>query len=278
MKKITAVVKIIRPVNFIIVLFAVIISSVVCIKTDYSPAVIIIASLSAGFAAAAGNVINDIFDIEIDKLNRPSRPLPSKIISDKEAAVLYSVLVFLSLYLGYLVNNTALIITLIADAVLFVYSFKLKTVPLLGNTVIASLTGLAFLYGGVAVNNINYAFVPAVFAFLINFIREIVKDMEDIKGDIANNIRTFPVLKGYRSSKNLVLTLGIILIAATVYPYAVKLYKIEYFIIVMISVNPLLIYSMKKLFKDHSDKSLNKVSKLLKLNMILGLTAIYLGK
>lgn len=278
MKKITAVVKIIRPVNFIIVLFAVIISSVVCIKTDYSPAVIIIASLSAGFAAAAGNVINDIFDIEIDKLNRPSRPLPSKIISGKEAAVLYSVLVFLSLYLGYLVNNTALIITLIADAVLFVYSFKLKTVPLLGNTVIASLTGLAFLYGGVAVNNINYAFVPAVFAFLINFIREIVKDMEDIKGDIANNIRTFPVLKGYRSSKNLVLTLGIILIAATVYPYAVKLYKIEYFIIVMISVNPLLIYSMKKLFKDHSDKSLNKVSKLLKLNMILGLTAIYLGK
>ncbi len=278
MEKIAAVVKIIRPVNFLIVLLTVIVSSVVCVKNDFSPAVVAAASLSAGFAAAAGNVINDLFDIEIDKLNRPSRPLPSKKISGSEAVALYLLLAALSLFLGYLVSAAAFIITLIADAVLFIYSFKLKSVPLLGNAVIALLTGLAFLYGGIAVNNISYAYVPAVFAFLINFIREIVKDMEDIKGDITNNIRTFPLLKGYRSSKNLILTLVIILIAATFYPYAAKLYKIEYFFIVMLTVNPLLIYSMKKLFEDHSGKNLNKVSKLLKLNMILGLTAIYFGK
>ncbi len=277
-KKIIAVIKIIRPVNILIVLLSVIISSVICASTGYSIRIIIFASLSAGFAAAAGNTINDIFDIEIDKLNRPDRPLPSNVISRKQALIMYFLFIIISLFLGYLINDAAFIVACSANMILFLYSYKFKSIPLFGNSIVASLTGLAFLYGGIAVNNVRFAVIPAVFAFLINAIREIVKDMEDVKGDSANNIKTFPILKGYKSANNLILILGIILIAATFFPFITRLYKIEYFIIIMLSVNPLIVYSIKKLFDDHSPESLNTVSRLLKLNMILGLTAIYLGK
>lgn len=278
MNKITAIVKIIRPVNIIIVLISVVISTVICAAGYYPVSLIIYASLSAGFAAAAGNIINDIFDIKIDILNRPSRPLPSKVITKGQALIIYFLSVILSLYLGYLINTAAFITALCADIILFVYSFKLKTIPLVGNTAVALLTGLAFIYGGIAVHNIGRAVIPAIFAFLINAIREIVKDMEDVKGDLANNISTFPILKGYKSSKYLILLLGIVLIAATIYPFIAGLYKIEYFVIVMVLVNPIVVYSIKKLFDEHSPQNLSLVSRLLKINMILGLTAIYLGR
>jgi len=117
-----------------------------------------------------------------------------------------------------------------------------------------------------------------MFAFLINLIREIVKDMEDIEGDKQQGINTYPVSYGFKKAKMLVVFVTIVLIILTLYPFVVKLYAIEYFLVVMIFVNPLLVYIIKSLFDDDSNKNLNKLSNLLKLNMVIGLTAIFLGK
>ena len=80
----------------------------------------------------------------------------------------------------------------------------MKRIILLGNFIVAFLTGLAFIYGGIAVNNFKYAVIPAIFAFLINFIREIVKDMEDIEGDKSAGIFSFPYLYGFKRSKRMI--------------------------------------------------------------------------
>jgi len=238
---------------------------------------VFIAALAASLAMASGNIINDIYDIEIDRINRPSRPFPSGLIKINFALFFYLILVLISIALSLLISQTAFTIVLMSHFVLFLYSKYLKKVPLIGNTTVAFLTGLVFIFGGVAVGNPSAAIIPASFAFLINLIREIVKDMEDVEGDRKADAITFPIKFGFQKSKILILVITIFLVLFTLYPFLTKLYKIEFFIVVMILVNPILVFSIKLLFENNSSKDLKKISNLLKLNMVFGLIAIYFG-
>src|SRR5690606_4277543 len=132
------------------------------------------------------------------------------------------------------------------------------------------------LYGGVAVDNISSAIIPAVFAIMINLIRELVKDTQDMEGDLKNGYQTFPIKFGVLNTHKLIIALSIILILMTLYPFFFHIYRIEYFIIVMLFVNPLIVYLIKII--SSNKEALPKVSILLKINMIAGLIAIYLGK
>jgi geranylgeranylglycerol-phosphate geranylgeranyltransferase len=148
---------------------------------------------------------------------------------------------------------------------------------LLGNITVAGLAGLAFIFGGISVGKLNYAIVPAVFAFLVNLIREIVKDMEDIEGDSLNSVITLPKKFGTVVSVRVIFALTILLILATIYPFMIKYYKIEYFISVMIFVNVIFVYFLKSIIYDSSKDNLKRMSTLLKVNMVLGLISIFLG-
>jgi geranylgeranylglycerol-phosphate geranylgeranyltransferase len=276
-EKLTALIKLIRPINFLITFISVIVAAFICFP-DKSPSMnVFIAALAASLAMASGNIINDIYDIEIDRINRPSRPFPSGLIKINFALFFYLILVLISIALSLLISQTAFTIVLMSHFVLFLYSKYLKKVPLIGNTTVAFLTGLVFIFGGVAVGNPSAAIIPASFAFLINLIREIVKDMEDVEGDRKADAITFPIKFGFQKSKILILVITIFLVLFTLYPFLTKLYKIEFFIVVMILVNPILVFSIKLLFENNSSKDLKKISNLLKLNMVFGLIAIYFG-
>jgi len=226
---------------------------------------------------ASGNIINDIFDLEIDKINRPERPLPSGKISNKEALVLYFIFLLLSFIFSWFINLPAFLIVVVSTFILYLYSKYIKRIPLVGNIIVAFLTGLVFVFGGVAVGNPSAAIIPAIFAFSINLIREIVKDMEDVEGDRKADVITFPIKNGFQKSKIIILIITISLILYTIYPFITQIYKIEYFVIIMITVNPILVYSMKMLFENRTVESFNKISNLLKLDMVFGLIAIYFG-
>ena len=239
--------------------------------------IIFFAALSAALTSASGNIINDIFDIEIDKVNRPDRPLASNKISKISALSFYAALIVASLALSWFINLEAFIIVLSTIILLFLYSIYLKKFLLVGNIVVAFITGLVFIFGGVAVGNPIASIIPAAFAFLINLIREIVKDIQDVEGDKKAGLTTFPMRYGFKSSRLLILLLTLLLILFTFFPFITKLYRIEFFILTMVIVNPVLIYCMKLLFGDLSSKSLMKISNFLKLDMVIGLIAIYLG-
>jgi len=266
-----------RPVNVIITFVSVIVAAVICLPGKIPETNVLLSAVSAALTAASGNIINDFFDIEIDKVNRPIRPLPSGKITINEALVLIIVLAILSLVLSFLISYEAFIIVLFSNVLLFLYSKLLKGIPLVGNIIIAFLTGLVFIFGGVVVGNPSAAIIPAVFAFLINLIREVVKDMQDIEGDKKSNIVTFPIKYGFKRSKLLTLLITFTLILCTLFPFVTQIYRIEYFVIVMVIVNPILVYCMKILFVEHSPKNLNRISNLLKLNMVFGLVAVFLG-
>jgi len=278
LKKLRYLFEITRAVNALITSIVVIVGAVISIKGNYSTGVIILAGISAALTAAAGNIINDIIDRDSDQINHPSRPLPSGNLKVNHAVAEYVLLIFIANLLAYFINQLAFVIVLLTTFLLFLYSNKLKQIPLLGNITVAYLTGMAFIFGGIAVDHPHTALIPAVFAFFINLIRELVKDIQDFEGDKNSNIKTWPVKFGIGSTKRLIIIFTLLLIAATIIPFVYRLYQIEYFVIVMIIVNPVMIYILKDLYKDDSPKNLNKLSNMLKLNMVIGLIAIFLGK
>ncbi len=152
----------------------------------------------------------------------------------------------------------------------------MKKLVLIGNITVAGLTGLAFIYGGIIANNLDTSIIPAVLAFLINLIREIIKDTEDIKGDYKAQIITFPIQFGISKTKYLAAGLIILLMVFTFYPFILNIYRIEYFLIIMLVVNPILVLIIKLLF-NKSDNNYNLISRLLKINMVIGLIAILAG-
>jgi geranylgeranylglycerol-phosphate geranylgeranyltransferase len=232
-----------RPVNVILTFFVVIVGAFICVNSDYSIDKILLAALSAAFTAGAGNIINDIYDKEADKINHPERPLAKGIITTNNAWIEYFILTLLAVAASSIINQKALVIVILTSVLLYLYSARLKKIPLLGNITVAYLTGLAFIFGGIAVNNVRGALIPAVFAFFINL--------------------TF---------------VTITLIASTFYPFIKDIYNIEFFVLAMLVVNPILVYFLKLLYEKDASKNLNKLSNMLKLNMVFGLLAIFLGK
>ncbi|MDD8019402.1 MAG: geranylgeranylglycerol-phosphate geranylgeranyltransferase, partial [Bacteroidota bacterium] len=173
-----------RPSNFVITALSIFVSCILAGGTKAQFLQMMFASLGGALIGGGGMVINDIFDIEIDKINKPNRPLPSGAVTKFDAALFYAGLTVAGLMMSYSASWSAFLIAIFAVPTIFFYSYIFKSTPLFGNLIVGFLTGLAFIYGGAAVGNIKQAMMPAVFALLINVGREVIKDMEDVEGDM----------------------------------------------------------------------------------------------
>lgn len=277
MKKLFALIEITRPINVIITSIVVGISIFLFNKYSLNTTNLILAIVSAGLVVAAGNVINDFFDVEIDIINKPNRPIPSGRVSKNEAIILFCIASVSASITSFLLSYLAFIIVLVTLFFLFTYSFIFKSIPLVGNVIIAFCTGLAFIFAGIVAQNIRAAFIPAFFAFQINLIRELVKDIEDIEGDDKNSYKTYPIKFGLVKTKFLIYFLTFILILSTLFPFLFRLYRIEYFLIVLFFVNLPLIYFLKVFGRFNFSNSISTLSIVLKAVMITGLISIYAG-
>lgn len=271
-----AVFKIIRPLNFVISFAAIFTGGIIC-GVPGSVEVLSFAGIAGALIGSGGNIINDFFDIEIDKVNRPERVLVSGKFLKSHAVILYSAVTFAGLMISISISKLLFIISFSAAAAIFLYSFKLKAVPLAGNLIVSLVTGFALIFGAAAVGKPAMGIIPAIFAFLVNFVREVLKDIEDLKGDKHAGVITFPARFGVRRSKYLITFLTGVLMFATVIPYWLELYKIEYFVIVMCVVNVLFVYFLREIWAPDFENRIRKLSSLLKLNMILGILAIVAG-
>lgn len=152
--------------------------------------------------AAAGYIINDYYDIKIDAINKPERVVVGKSIRRRPAMFTHMVLSFTGIALGFWLSLAVGLINLGAVLLLWGYSARFKKMALIGNLVIALLSASMLLVVAVyarELNNITISY--AVFAFLISLIREIIKDMEDVRGDESFDCRTLPIVLGQRRTK-----------------------------------------------------------------------------
>ncbi len=159
-------------------------------------------TLSTVCVAAAGYIINDYYDIKIDAINKPERVVVGKTIRRRPAMFTHMVLSFIGIALGLWLAVPVGLINLGAVLLLWGYSARLKKIMLIGNVVIALLSASMLLVVAVYADTLNKITISyAVFAFLISLIREIIKDVEDVKGDESFDCRTLPIVVGLRKTK-----------------------------------------------------------------------------
>ena len=150
---------------------------------DAQPAVLIF--LAVFLVTGAGNAVNDYFDREIDAVNRPDRPVPSGRMTSKQALMWSLILFATGCTLAGLVNWLCLVIATANSVLLYFYARNLKTTLLMGNICVAYLTGSTFLFGGAVYGFAGMAstYIPFWLSSLATMSREIMKDVEDTKGD-----------------------------------------------------------------------------------------------
>ncbi len=216
-------VELLRPYNGILAVLGVVIGAIV--GSAFSASYTIIFAVIVSFLInGAGNTINDYFDYNIDRINRPKRPIPSGRIKRNTVLSYFVLLIAVSLVLAYYVSVYFFYIAVVNSIVSFVYSWKLKGAPLIGNIAVSWLAASTFLAGALITSTfyslLAAVVILAVIAFLGTLSREIFKDVEDVKGDKTAKIRTLPLVIGERNAAvaaAFVLVLGIISLLLPVY-------------------------------------------------------------
>jgi geranylgeranylglycerol-phosphate geranylgeranyltransferase len=276
LKKIKACYEISRPLNVSITFFSILIAASLSPAFKFSVAVWL-AAVSAALITAGANIINDIFDIEIDRINKPRRPLPSGRLSIKTARIFFIASYLMALALSWYCGWIMFAIALIFSVLLYFYSSQFKRTILTGNLLVSLASAFAFIYGALAVNDWKSGVFPAIFAFLFHFGREVIKDLQDVEGDLAQHAVTFAGKYGPRASIFLINLVFMLLILLTFVPYIFGAYGIGYMTTVGIGVDLALVTVLIILWRRRDPRMLGYISHVLKLDMFVGLLAIYMG-
>ncbi len=268
--------ELVRLLNTAVVFACVVAGAVIAGGWDLQPAVFL-AALAASFAAAGGYAMNDYFDAGIDRVNRPDRPIPRGIISLQSAWVVWVVCSFAALVLGWLLPEHSFSVVVFWVVGLYFYARRLKRTMLVGNVLVATMTGLTFVLGALVAGKPERALFPFLFAFLVNLAREILKDIEDRKGDELLGATTLPIQAGIRPA--LQLTTGILmgLIATTVVAFALEMFDWRY-LAVIIPTDLLLASVGIAIWQSQEPEFLHRLSSRLKWSMLLGLAAMLIGR
>ena len=274
--------KLIRIINCIIAAAAVLIGAYFTWTSTvyYAP---IMSAIAAFLVCAAGNVVNDIVDIDVDLINQPKRVLPAGDISKSAATKLAIALTILAVVVALSINWLVMSAVLLAIALLALYNFRAKKIPIFGNFIIALLGALTFLTGGLAVDVLlTFALpgpiIPALFAFFFHLAREILKDVEDIEGDRRVGIRTFPQVVGESRAVLAVLILFFIMVVLTFIPVLAGWFGRAYEILTIYIIDLPLLLLLIFIWGNPSRKMLRMGSIGLKAGMLLGIVALIVAR
>ena len=194
---------------------------------------VLIAGLAAFLTTSAGNILNDYFDLEIDRINKPERPIPSGRISRSDAFMFSIVLFLLGLGFSKSVNDYCLSIASLNSLILIFYAKYSKKLLLVSNLGVSFLVASIFIFGVAAtiqdgmntlsMKEIKLVAVITVCAFLMTLSREIIKDIEDIKGDEKTYAVTLPIKIGAKRAKNMAIICTLAAIAFSLIPFTIQL-------------------------------------------------------
>lgn len=273
-----AALRLARPANCLIGGLSILIAALI---TGPVPAAkvlpVALAVLSGMLITAGANAINDWYDIEIDRINRPDRVLPQGHLTPR-VALAFAIFSFVcGIFFSIFIHCSAIVIATASIVILIAYSAYLKRTVLWGNATVSLITALAFIYGASAAGPWQDGLIPAVFAFLFHFGREILKDIEDIAGDSAVSAVTLPIKYGTKPALVAMTVIYSVLVVVTFLPYLSGQYGAAYLFTVVIGVDLVLTATLIWLWVKAERANLRRINTLLKADMLVGLFAIYLG-
>ena len=206
--KLFSLFSIIRGYNVLIIVIAQYLTSIYILAPQLSVKEILfdlnlfMIVLASATAIASGYIINNFYDSDKDLINRPRKTMLDRLVSQRTKLTSYFVLNFLSAFFASYVSFKAVVFFSLYIFGIWFYSHKLKKFPFVGNFVAATLAVIPFFAVFIYYKNFDLViFVHATFLFIIISMRELVKDLENLKGDLAQNYRTIPVVYGNKVSK-----------------------------------------------------------------------------
>ena len=264
-----------------------------------TPTIFSLLVIASVLIAAAGYIINDYFDINIDQVNKPDKMVVQKIIGRRWAIVLHLVITFAGLvisgYVSLKTNWVILVANVVCALLLWGYSTTFKKKLLSGNIIISGLTAWTVLVLYFAANTsliltadlqpaiasgmnrvYKFAALYAGFAFIISLIREVVKDIEDMEGDARYDCKTMPIVWGVPAAKVFVGVWLVVLVGALI---IVQFYVLQMgwwlsaLYVVALVIVPL-IWILKKIYLAQTPVQYHAVSNMIKLVMLTGICSI----
>jgi 4-hydroxybenzoate polyprenyltransferase len=218
---------------------------------------------------SAGYLINDYYDIKIDFVNRPDRVVVGKTLKRRWIIIAHTMLNLLGIAMGFWLSINIGLINFFAAFFLWLYSNQLKRLPLVGNFTIAILTGTTlFLVGQYFQERVYLVICYAIFAAFITLIREIVKDMEDMKGDEKFGCKTLPIVIGIRKTKT------IIYIISGIFAATVFFLMADSNLILPLSLSLVLILLIFAMKKADTKKAYHQLSSFCKWTMLAGVVSM----
>lgn len=272
----------IRIRNCIMAFFGVLLGAIFISFSNVFTLKIISAGFAVFFIAGAGNAINDYFDYEIDKINKPDKPIPSNRINRSDALMLSLALFFIGLGLSKYVNRYCLLIGILNSFILVLYGRYSKRLHLISNLTIGYLVASIFVFGAIAnldngiidieIGKLQLIVIISACAFFAIFSREIIKDIEDIEGDKKEHSVTLPIKIGVYRSKDIAYVFTLVAILFSIIPFFIAR---EYLNLQFYGVS-ILIADFIFLISFITHPSLSQ--RIMIVGMIMALLAFFLGR
>jgi geranylgeranylglycerol-phosphate geranylgeranyltransferase len=231
------------------------------------------------FISGSAIVLNDYFDLEVDRVNTPERPLPSGLIFPKEAILLTIVTALIGLAAAFLLGTSAFVLCCLFWVIGCLYNWKFKEAGLLGNLMVSANVGFTFILGGIAVGQPwdGMVWCFALMAFLIDLGEEIAGDAMDIEGDKKRGSRSIGIRRGRRFALRISATLFSLVILVSWIPVLWGWAGASYLVLIGITDALILVYTVRLLRSGTSVQG-RKAMRGIYLGALFGVLAAILGQ
>ena len=282
MGKVGGFMRLMRPINCVMMGFAVFVGAVLAYPqfSSFNWLGILCGFFTGFMLTAASMVINDYYDRAIDAVNEPSRPIPSGLVSVREALAFAFALSVVGFAFAYFTSVLCLVVAIISWVVVVVYVTVGKRSGLPGNFLVSTCVAIPFIYGSIIVNDTVRISVIlfTLMAFLSNTGREITKGIVDVKGDKAEGIKTLAVRYGEKNAAIAASVFYVSAVSLTPIPWLWTPRLVSFWFIPLVLVTDFgLLASSVLLLRDYSRENAKKIKKLVLLLFIVGLLAFVVG-
>ena len=281
MPKFEAYLRIMRPINCLMMGFAVIVGATIARASVSAtfPASSFAFAFVTGFALTAGSmVVNDYYDREIDAVNEPGRPIPSGLVTPRQALGLAVVLAALGFAAAYATGIATLAVAALAWVLFTTYTTVGKRSGLPGNFLVSTCVATPFVYGSIVITGRidTNVLIFVSMVFLSNTGREITKGIVDVEGDAKQNVKTLAVRFG---SKSAAIAAALFYVAATILsPIPVFLGLVSLSFVPLVSITDVgLLGSSIVLLRNHSRESARRIKRIVLIWFVIGLLAFLVG-
>jgi len=278
-KKIKAMVQIFRPELPFAAGICVVIGELIALGKFPPIHDVVLGFMSVFFISGSALVLNDYFDLEVDKVNMPERPLPSGILSPTEAILLTVFAIAIGLTASLLINFTAFVFCVFFCGVGILYNWKFKEAGLPGNLMVCFSVAFTFLFGGIAVgqpwNKVVWCF--ALMAFLIDLGEEIAGDAMDMEGDKKRDSKSIAIVKGRKFALAVSSSLFGLVILVSLIPVVFGWLGVSYLLMIFITDVLIVVFTIR-LVRSKTSKEGRSSMRGIYLGASVGMLAFLIGQ